>query len=69
MISDKTLTEEELTGRALCEAAKEVVSLFKERRWYNNGASKYFAVIQKLESAIKNYCAITENKDNPEILY
>jgi hypothetical protein len=69
MISDKPLTEEELAGRALFEVAKEVITLFKERRWLNNGASRYFEIIQRLIDAVERYRIATEDKTDPEILY
>ena len=62
------LTEEELATRALCEAAKDVVTLFKERRWLNNGAPKYYETIQRLADAVERYCIATDKAD-PEILY
>lgn len=69
MISDKPLTEEELAGRVLFEIAKEVITLFKERRWLNNGASRYFEIIQRLIDAVERYRIATEDKTDPEILY
>ena len=69
MTADKPLTEEELATRALYEAAKEAYTLFKERRWLNNGASRYFAVVQKLGSTLERYRIATEEKDSPDILY
>ena len=68
-MTDKPLTEEELATRALYEAAKEAYALFKERRWLNNGASRYFVVVQRLGSAIERYHIAIEDKNNPDILY
>lgn len=64
-----TLTEEELAGRALFEVAKEVITLFKTRRWLNNGAPKHYEVIQRLVDAVERYRIATEDKTDPEILY
>jgi len=68
-MTDKPLTEEELATRALYEAAREACAIFKERRWLNNGASRYFAIFQRLGSAIERYHIAIENKDSPNILY
>lgn len=65
---DKALTEEELAGRALLEAAKEVCVLFNARRWLNNGASKYYDTIQRLAATVERY-RIATDKTDPEILY
>lgn len=67
-MKSEALTEEELASRALFEAAKEVIALFEERRWYNNGAPKYFEVIQRLSDAVERYRTATDKTD-PEILY
>lgn len=68
MSDNEPLTEEELAGRALFEAAKEVCALFKTRRWLNNGASKYYDTIQHLADAVERYRLATDKTD-PEILY
>lgn len=69
MNNNEPLTEEELAGRALFEAAKEVIELFKIRRWLNNGAPKHYEVVQRLIDAVERYRIATEDKTDPEILY